>query len=145
MLYEDSGSSDAYGLVSTQFLAALNIYIGGAKELSKEAMTEFFHNFSMQALDVENNEVRTMFHSLTELYKSIIEKLRSDKALMSDKTPDTFVEYSPPEFEEVKERNQRIEEDAVQNIVTGSIYLSPKTRATCRFPILPSRSASRPR
>ena len=39
--------SNAYGLVSTQFLGALNIYFNGDKLFSKNVMTEFFHNLSL--------------------------------------------------------------------------------------------------
>ena len=50
-LYENFSSTDARGLVCVQFLAALNVFLGGNKIISKNAMTEFFHNLSMQALN----------------------------------------------------------------------------------------------
>ena len=37
-----SGSS--YGLAAVQFIAALNVYFGGEKQLSRNVMSEFFHN-----------------------------------------------------------------------------------------------------
>ena len=51
LFFEKFNTSHAYGLVSTQFLCALNIFVGGQKELSKNAMSEFFNNLSMQALE----------------------------------------------------------------------------------------------
>ena len=39
-------SSSSYGLAAVQFIAALNIYFGGDKKLSKNVMSEFFHNKS---------------------------------------------------------------------------------------------------
>ena len=45
-LYEKFKSTDSNGFVSVQVLAALNIYLGGDVELSREIMTEFLHNLS---------------------------------------------------------------------------------------------------
>ena len=53
-LQEKFQLGDTYGLASVQFLAALNIFIGGQKYPSRYAMTELFHNLTMQALDIEN-------------------------------------------------------------------------------------------
>ena len=40
---------DMQGLTSVQFLAAFNRFLGGDKEISRNAMSEFFHNLSWQA------------------------------------------------------------------------------------------------
>ena len=48
-LFEKFSSSDARGLVSVQALAALNTYLGGNAEISRQALTEFLHNMSHQA------------------------------------------------------------------------------------------------
>ena len=37
-------------LVPTQFLCVLNIFLDGNRQMSKDAMTEFYHNLSMQGL-----------------------------------------------------------------------------------------------
>ena len=50
-LFEKTSSSDARGLVSIQALAALNIYLGGNTEISRQALIEFLHNMSYQALN----------------------------------------------------------------------------------------------
>ena len=42
------------GLVCVYFLAVLNIHLGGEKIISKNAMSEFYHNLSMQALSKSN-------------------------------------------------------------------------------------------
>ena len=54
-LYETFKDSNAYGLVLTQFLAALNINFGGDTLLSKNVMTEFLHNLSLQALNRDDD------------------------------------------------------------------------------------------
>ena len=40
-LYQKFNSSDCHGLVCTQFLAALNIYLSGNSEISNNTMSEF--------------------------------------------------------------------------------------------------------
>ena len=40
-------------LVSVQLLAALNIYLTRSAKDSKEVMSEFFHNLSLQALSIK--------------------------------------------------------------------------------------------
>ena len=119
ILYKRSQLSDAYGLASVQFLVAVNIFIVGQKYPSRHAMTELFHKLTMQALDVENEKVDTNFEGITKLCDSIEEKLRSNKALMADKKPYTFSQYSPLLFEVVKDRNHEFEEDVVRSIFHG--------------------------
>ena len=46
-LYGNFNSTDAHGLVCVQFLAALIVFLGGNKIISKNAMSAFFHNLSM--------------------------------------------------------------------------------------------------
>ena len=43
-LYQNFNRNDSRGLVSIQFFAALNVYLGGNMQLSKNAMMEFFSN-----------------------------------------------------------------------------------------------------
>ena len=42
-------------LVAIQAIAALNIYFGGRLETSKQALAEFLHNMSHQALNEDND------------------------------------------------------------------------------------------
>ena len=48
-LYEKFQFTDSHGLVSVQFLAALNVFVGGDRNISKNAMSEFFSNLTLQA------------------------------------------------------------------------------------------------
>ena len=59
------------GLVSLQFLAAFNTFLGGDKEISRNAMSEFFHILSWQALTNDNDSIQVKFEAATELVKSI--------------------------------------------------------------------------
>ena len=50
-LFEKFSSTNACGLVSIQALAAINIYLGGNTEISRQALTELLHNILHQALN----------------------------------------------------------------------------------------------
>ena len=77
-LYEKFNSTSVHGLVSTQFLAAFNIFIGGNKTISKNAMSEFFHNLSMQALSRDDDRIDIKFDAVEGLNKSIKKLLKDD-------------------------------------------------------------------
>ena len=51
-LYETYLGRDMQGLTSVQFLAAFNRFFGGDKEISRNAMSELFHNLSWQVLQM---------------------------------------------------------------------------------------------
>ena len=70
-LYETYVGRDMQGLVSVQFLAAFNRFLGEDKEISRNAMSEFFHNLSWQALTNDNDSIKVEFSAIAELVKSI--------------------------------------------------------------------------
>ena len=70
-LYETYLGRDLQGLTSVQFLVALNRFLGGDREVSRNTMSEFFHNLSWQALTNDNDSVKIKFEAITELVKSI--------------------------------------------------------------------------
>ena len=49
-LFEMFRSKKSHVLVSTQFLSALNIFLGGNLQISKNGMAEFYHSLPIQAL-----------------------------------------------------------------------------------------------
>ena len=49
-LYEMFQSTKSHGFVTLQFLCALDIFFGGNISLSKNALTEFYYNFSYETL-----------------------------------------------------------------------------------------------
>ena len=77
-LYETFKDSNAYGLVSTQFLAVLNINFGSDKLLSKNVMTEFLDNLSLQALNRDNDRVQLKFDAIIALNRKIKVLIRDD-------------------------------------------------------------------
>ena len=52
-------------------LCVLNVHLGGDKTISKDAMSEFFHNLSMQALSKSDKIISLKFDAINRLTKSI--------------------------------------------------------------------------
>ena len=82
-LYEKISSTDAQALVSIQALAALNMYYGGRAEISRQALTEFLHNMSHQALNKDNYNIFIQFDRTAELITELFFVLldRNNKSL----------------------------------------------------------------
>ena len=114
-LYETFNDSNAYVLVSTQFLAALNIYFNSDKLLSKNVMTEFLHNLSLQALNRDDDRVQLKFSSIIALNRKLKALIRDD-----DINRLSFVEFRLEKFKQVKDISQRIEEEVVNNNITDT-------------------------
>ena len=74
-LYQNFKATDARALVSIQALAALNIYLGGDKTISKNALSEFLHNLSFQALSKKADDIYLNFNNVSELIIDILEGL----------------------------------------------------------------------
>ena len=74
-LYKKFSGTDAKALVSFQALAALNIHLGGDKNTSKNAIREWLHNLTYQALTNENDKIIMSFDLIGELVLGILEQL----------------------------------------------------------------------
>ena len=116
-LYEKFNSTSTRGLVSTQFLAAFDIFIGGNKTITKNAMSGFFHNLSMQALSRGDDRINIKFDVMEELNKSIKKLLKDEVDRNSDIS---FIDFIPEQFEEIKDPNQSFEENVVENIMSSN-------------------------
>ena len=73
--YSKFSATTAKGLVSFHALCALNIYLGGSKDISKLAYGEFFCNLTYQALSEENDEIFLSFNQAVNLAHSIVNTL----------------------------------------------------------------------
>ena len=102
----------SYGLAAVQFLAALNVYFGGNKELSRNVMSEFFHNLSLQALTVDDDRIEITLDEIIELNRNLKCLIRDD-----DKNEIQIVEQKKEEYQEIKDKTQLIEEKVVSNIL----------------------------
>ena len=110
-IHEKFNGSDAYGLISVQFLAALNVFFGGDKLDSQNVMSEYLNNLSLQALTIDDDKYEIQFYEIENLAQKL-------KANMRD-----FIKYDieiddgdPFEktFSEEKDRMQKIF-DEIQN------------------------------
>ena len=77
VLHKKFYNSDLSGLSSFQALCALNIYLGGSKEVSGLAYSEFLQNMTYQALSQENESIPLSFSSCFKLGHSIVTALNN--------------------------------------------------------------------
>ena len=75
VLHQKFYNSDLSGLTSFQALCALNIYLGGSKEVSGLAYSEFLQNMTYQALTQENDSIPLSFNTCYKLGQSIVTAL----------------------------------------------------------------------
>ena len=66
-----------HGLVSIQFLVALNLFLEGKGKILKDALTEVYHNLSLQALSVKETGIKLEFEKITQLATEINLKLQN--------------------------------------------------------------------
>ena len=68
-LYRKFSGTNSHGIVSSQFLAALNIFFnGGGEELSQRFIEEFYQNMTVSTLSMNNS---FKFDAFTELLTSL--------------------------------------------------------------------------
>ena len=113
-LYEFFNQTDAHGLVCVQFLAAFNSYLGSEKNISKNVMSEFFPNLSLQALNELDKTNSRKFDAINELNKSI-NNLLMDEANKSINQKNRRLSLNS--VNDFKSENKKIEEDIVSNIL----------------------------
>ena len=112
-LYVNFNSTDAHGLVCVQFLAVLNVLLGGDKIISNNARSKYFHNLSMQVLNKMDNRVKLKFDTINDLNKNIdnlsIRESNKFKTLPKEIQMGNFADH--------KTENQKFEYDTVRNIL----------------------------
>ena len=134
-LYKKFSSTNAKALVSIQALAALNFYIGGDKDISREAMEEFLRNLTFQALTNESNKVVIAFEKIGFLVIDLLEQfVKIEQELYKDsetlgKNLDKTINQTDFDIEVAPE--VEIKEDVVK-FQSGEKKLppEPKTKTT---------------
>ena len=112
-LYGNFNSANAHGVVCVQFLSALKVFLGGNKINSKNAISHFFHNFSMQALNEMEGRVKLKSDAINDLNKSINNLLITE----ANKFKTLPKEIRMGNFADHKTENQKFEDDVVRNIL----------------------------
>ena len=112
-LNEKFQNSPSYGIAAVHFLAALNIFFGGEKNLSQDVMTELLHNLSYQALDFENTKVNIKFDQIIKLNKNLKTLIRDvDRSNIETVTFEDATDES-------KDKIELMEEELVNNVLSG--------------------------
>ena len=83
-------------LVSVHFLAALNIYFGGNRALSKDVMSEFLHNLSMQTLSISDDSIVLKFDVIKKLNNNINNLINSKIHLQKNGAVFREIQYLDP-------------------------------------------------
>ena len=114
--------SDAYGLISVQFLAALNLFFGGDKLDSQNVMSEYLNNLSLQALTIDDDQYEIQFFEIENLASKL-------KANMRD-----FIRYDieiDDDEDDLFEKNFNIEKDKMQKMFDE---IQSKQLSTLEYP-----------
>ena len=69
-------SAKSHSLVCVQVFCVLNFYLVGDQKISKDAITEFYHNVLMQTLSKLNHKITSDFARTSGLVKSINSSLQ---------------------------------------------------------------------
>ena len=84
-LYKKFKATDPKALASIQAIAALNIHLGGYRDISKKGLTEFLYNLIFQALGKENDDILLSFEHVGNLFLDILESLaKINQQLVND-------------------------------------------------------------
>ena len=131
-LYETYLGRDMQGITSVQFLAAFNRFLGGDREVSRNAMSKFFHNLSWQALTNDNDSVKIKFEAITELVKSINSLLQ--QKIYDAKKRAVVTNYNIQKKLLEKESAQlKTDNEVVEQKVVTDILNNDKTNYTPRY------------
>ena len=122
-LYKFFNQIDVHGLFCVQVLAALNSHLGSDKNISKNAMTEFFQNLSLQALNELDETTNIKFDPINEFNKSINNLLMDETNKLINKKNQRFSFNLVNDF---KLENKKIEEDVVDNILNDFTIAHPQ-------------------
>ena len=96
-LYKKFSSTNPKALVSIQALAPLNFYLGGGKDILREAMEEFLRNVTFQTLTNESDKVVIAFDKtvilvidLLEQFVKIEQELYKDSEILGENLNETI-------------------------------------------------------
>ena len=123
-LYETYVGRDMQGITSVQFLAAFNRFLGGDVELSRNAMNEFFHNLSWQALTNDNDSVKIKFEAITALVKNINSLLQKKIYESKKRTQEINAKIQnkllEKEIAQIRTKNEQVEKEIVKDILKNN-------------------------
>ena len=111
-LNEKFQNTPSYGVAAVHFLAGLNMYFGGDKNLSQDVMSELLYNLSYRVLSIDDKKKDLKFDRVINLNKNI-------KRLLRDvKLPDIKTVQFENAIDNSKDKVEAIEDQVANNIVT---------------------------
>ena len=123
-LYETNVGRDMQGIASVQFFAAFNRFLGGDVALSRNAMNEFFHNLSWQALANDNDSVKIKFEAITALVKNINfllqKKIYESKKRTQEINAKIQNKLLEKEIAQIRTKNEQVEKEIVKDILKNN-------------------------
>ena len=123
-LYETYVGRDMQGVTSVQFLAAFHRFLGGNVVLSRNAMNEFFHNLSWQALTNDNDSVKIKIDAIADLVKSINFLLQKKIYYSKKKTQEINAKIQnkllEKEIAQIRTKNEQVEREIVKDILKNN-------------------------
>ena len=97
--------------------------MGGDREFSRDALSEFFHNLSWQALTNDNDSVQVKFEAATELVKNINHLLQKQIYENKKKTMEIgkkiVEQLNSKEKETVRTEMEKVEDNIVDDIISN--------------------------
>ena len=123
-LHETYVGRDMQGVTSVQFLAAFHRFLGGNVVLSRNAMNEFFHNLSWQALTNDNDSVKIKFDAIADLVKGINFLLQKKIYDSKKKTQEINAKIQnkllEKEIAQIRTKNEQVEREIVKDILKNN-------------------------
>lgn len=116
-------SAKSHSLVCVQVFYVLNFYLVGDQKISKDAITEFYHNVLMQTLSKLNHKITSDFARTSGLVKSInssLQKMVYEYKKVNQKIElekDKIVNQNEGSFEEHLEVTSRINQDVAETMI----------------------------
>ena len=116
-------SAKSHSLVCVQVFCVLNFYLVGDQKISKDAITEFYHNVLMQTLSKLNHKITSDFARTSGLLKSInssLQKMVYEYKKVNQKIElekDKIVNQNEGSFEEHLEVTSRINQDVAETMI----------------------------
>ena len=74
--YKNPRETYSHGAVSVSFLSALNLFMGGDIQMSKNVLSELYYNLTLQVLSEEHTEHTAKFHDTDDLTAEINFKIQ---------------------------------------------------------------------
>ena len=117
---EKYSNTQCYGLASVQFISALNVFFGGEKNLSKNVMSEFLHNLSLQALTIDDDKIEIQFYEIEELSRNLKSLMRDDERYEIE-----INDVKGGNFEAKKDRMETLKDEVESNFLNKEKFEYP--------------------